>query len=263
MIKKILSKIPFLIWMRIWYNFYGETAIHNLSTLFCYFHYRGLYKKFADYSGQKRFLLEWKKIWLCLEDNTSELDFEPHYTYHPAWAARILAKINPEKHIDISSSRNFAVMVSAFIPVDYYEYRPIHLTLSNLTCRQADLLSLPFPDKTVKSLSCMHVIEHIGLGRYGDGVDYDGDLKAVREISRVMAPGGDLLMVLPLNKEPVISFNAHRMYTYQQVIEMFKDFALISFSLVKGKDFLENADESDVQGCFFACGCFWFRRNAW
>ena len=42
----------------------------------------------------------------------------------------------------------------------------------------------------------MHVVEHIGLGRYGDQVDPDGDLMAMKELERVTAKLGKLLLNL-------------------------------------------------------------------
>ena len=52
----------------------------------------------------------------------------------------------------------------------------------------------------------MHVIEHIGLGRYGDEMDPDGDLKAIDELKRVLSRKGDLLFVVPVGK-PKIMYN--------------------------------------------------------
>ena len=36
----------------------------------------------------------------------------------------------------------------------------------------------------------MHVVEHIGLERYGDPFDSQGDLKPMRQLERVLAPQG-------------------------------------------------------------------------
>ena len=43
----------------------------------------------------------------------------------------------------------------------------------------------------------MHTLEHIGLGRYGDKVDPMGDIRAMNELARVTAPGGNLLIAVP------------------------------------------------------------------
>src|SRR5690242_15240392 len=114
-----------------------------------------------------RFPIRWRDRYPCLYDNTPSTPFDRHYLYHTAWAARIVARTKPALHIDISSSLNFSTVVSAFVPVKFYDYRPAKLELSDFSSDRADLTALPFADQSVSSLSCMHVIEHIGLGRYG------------------------------------------------------------------------------------------------
>jgi hypothetical protein len=126
--------------------------------------------------------LKLSDIYPCLSDKLKSTPFDQHYTYHPAWAARILAKIKPAEHIDISSILSFSTIVSAFVPVKFYDYRPAVLEISNYHSGFADLKQLPFPDNSVESLSCMHTIEHIGLGRYGDELDVNGDIKAIEEL---------------------------------------------------------------------------------
>ncbi len=175
------------------------------------------YVNFVRLSGRSgRFSLSIFKLNPTLFDATAMTGFDPHYEYHPPWAARIVAKNRPAKHIDISSKLFFSTMVSAFVPVEFYDYRPADISLSNLECKTGDLMSLPFPDNSVESLSCMHTIEHIGLGRYGDPIDPEGDIKAARELVRVLKPGGTFLYVAPIGK-PRIEFNAHRIYSYEQV----------------------------------------------
>jgi hypothetical protein len=104
----------------------------------------------------------WKNRMPQLNDKTTKTSFDRHYIYHPAWAARILAKTKPDKHIDISSTLYFCSMLSAFIPTEFYDYRPANLNLTNLKSNSVDLLKLPFKNNSVNSLSCMHTIEHIG-----------------------------------------------------------------------------------------------------
>src|SRR6185436_12946087 len=155
----------------------------------------------------------------CAFDKTSATPFDRHYIYHTAWAARVVREVGPQYHVDISSSLYFSSIVSAFVPVRFYDYRPPALSLSNHTSSRADLLDLPFPADSVASLSCMHTIEHVGLGRYGDRLDPDGDLKAAGELRRVTARGGNLLVVVPVGR-PMLRFNADRVYSYDQVVGM-------------------------------------------
>ena len=118
------------------------------------------------------------KSWPILNEKNLPPLFDRHYFYHPSWAARVLAEIKPEKHVDISSILRFVGDLSAFIPVDYYEYNVPEIKLSGLTLNKVDLLKLPFKDESIRSLSCMHVVEHVGLGRYGDEIDVE-DRKSV------------------------------------------------------------------------------------
>jgi len=137
--------------------------------------------------------------------------------------------------------------------------------LDGLSFESADVTNLPFKDKSIHSLSCMHVVEHVGLGRYGDPLDYDGDLKAISELQRVLAEGGNLLFVVPISGKQRIEFNAHRVFSYQQIIDGFKELRLQEFALIPDNhntgDLLINASRkiADLQQC--GCGCFWFVRD--
>jgi SAM-dependent methyltransferase len=206
-----------------------------------------------------RFSIKLKDFYPCVFDKTSETKFDKHYIYHTAWAARKVRQINPEFHTDISSSLYFSSIVSAFVPVKFYDYRPARLDLSGLQSNKADLLNLPFEDKSIKSLSYMHTIEHVGLGRYGDPIDPEGDLKAIGELKRVLAPGGSLLFVVPIGK-PRIQFNAHRIYSYNQIIDYFKELELNEFSLIPqhGVGIIHNAKREQADNEKYGCGCFLF-----
>ena len=223
------------------------------------------FDKFSSLSkNSNRLSVEWNNRYPCLDDKTSTTGFDRHYLYHPAWASRVLANIMPSKHIDISSTLNFSTMVSAFIPVDFYDFRPADIRLTNLESKAADLMSLPFADNSIDSLSCMHVVEHVGLGRYGDPLDSDGDLKAIAELIRVIAMNGNLLFVVPVGK-PKIQFNAHRVYSYEQIISYFSGMDLIQFALISEHPsdggLMLNATAEDVEKQEYGCGCFWFKKE--
>jgi hypothetical protein len=87
-----------------------------------YLHFLRDYKKFTELNrADRRFAPSLVNQYPCLTDWTAHTPFEPHYIYHPAWAARVVKMINPKKHVDISSSLTFASMLSAFIPVEFYD----------------------------------------------------------------------------------------------------------------------------------------------
>lgn len=82
--------------------------------------------------GNQRFSIQWRDLYPVLDENTPGTAFDAHYIYHPAWATRLIAKIQPSVHIDISSKLSFCTMLSAFIPVRFYDYRPANLNLEGL-----------------------------------------------------------------------------------------------------------------------------------
>jgi SAM-dependent methyltransferase len=207
---------------------------------------------------------QWKERFPCLGEKTKPTFFDRHYVYHTSWAARILARTRPERHVDISSSLYFVGIVSAFLPVDHYDFRPPDLHLDNFTTGFADLLNLPFANASVLSLSCMHVVEHIGLGRYGDPLDAEGDIKAMRELTRVLGPGGQFLFVAPIGR-PRVCFNAHRIYSYEQIRKRFESLELREFRLVPDDPTdggLIEATSEIVTAQSYGCGCFWFHKPA-
>jgi len=209
-----------------------------------------------------RFLCEYDDIKPCFDDNTTNTDFDAHYIYHTAWAGRILAKIKPNKHIDIGSSLYFVTNVSAFVPIEFYDYRPAKINLSNLDCKSGNIISLPFLDESIESISCMHVVEHIGLERYGDPFDPQGDIKAINELKRVLKKNGSLLFVVPLGEKMRIQYNAHRIYTYEYIKKYFEPLRLENFAFINDDgQFISNASDSDVKDQKYGCGCFWFRRS--
>lgn len=219
-------------------------------------------KEFFQFRSRadKRFSVKAKDIYPCLSDGIMFTPFDQHYTYHPAWAARKLVEIAPKEHVDISSILSFGTIVSAFIPIRFYDYRPAALQLSNFKSGAADLKKLFFEDDSIESLSCMHTVEHIGLGRYGDELDPNGDLAAIHELKRVLKKDGSLLFVTPVGK-PRIEFNGHRIYSYEQIVDYFSPLVLQEFSLIPDAGGLtENADPSLVNKQEYGCGCFWFKK---
>lgn len=219
--------------------------------------------EFQKQDRNKRFKLSVWDFYPQVKDKTIKTGFDRHYIYHTSWAARKVKEINPEFHTDISSSLYFIGIVSAFVPVKFYDYRPAQLKLSAVESKAGDLNNLSFADNSIKSLSCMHTVEHVGLGRYGDMIDPEGDIKAAKELSRVLAVGGHLIFVVPVGR-PKIEFNAHRIYSYEQVLNLFPSLKLVEFSMVTDTveqgDFIENADPKMVQSQNYACGCFLFKK---
>lgn len=213
-----------------------------------------------------RFLVRLADARLFLRDATASKSYDRHYVLHTAWAARVLSESRPSRHVDVASSLYFVAGISAFVPTMALDIRPAELRLSGLRCRSGSLTALPFESESLESVSCMHVLEHVGLGRYGDPLDYDGDLKAFAELARVVAPGGQLLVVVPVCGEPRIEFNAHRIYGFRQFMAMASSsgLELVEFALIPDdgsqETLIRHASPhlADLQR--YGCGCFHLKR---
>ena len=236
-----------------------------LYSYFCLIHDRFFFIKLIRIKKHKRFKFpNWKERWVCLKDRVMNTEYDSHYIYHTAWASRIVKSLQPKEHIDISSTLFFSTTISAFVPVRFYDIRPPIIELDNLKTGKVDLTSLPFEDESFHSLTCMHVVEHIGLGRYGDKIDPEGDLLAISELKRVLAVGGSLLLVVPIGSIPKLQFNAHRIYSHFQILDYFSELNLIEFALIpdnkKDGDIVYKPSDSLVKKQKFGAGCYWFEK---
>lgn len=241
-------------------NFFKRLALKPLKQLQYYYKFYKFYKfwKISD----RRLMIRFIDRYPCVNDKGTTTSFDSHYLYHTAWAARKLVSLNPDVHVDFGSCLRFVSTVSAFIPIEFYDFRPPGIFLSNLNNTHADITELPFNDCSLNSISCMHVLEHIGLGRYGDPLCPDGDLKAASELVRVLSRSGNLLIVVPISGKPRIKFNAHRIYSFSMVKDMFAKLSLVEFSLIpddaKTKGIIYNATKELADMQTYGCGCFHF-----
>ena len=198
----------------------------------------------------------------CLGDWGSYTPFDPHYFYQGAWLARQLAGAKPLGHVDIGSSVLTVSVLSAWVDTVFVDYRPLKASLPGLNSVAGDILRLPFADNTLDSVSCLHVIEHIGLGRYGDPIDPLGSVKAACELQRIVRPGGKLLLSLPIGRERVC-FNGHRIHAPDSVLGMFAQLRLVEFSYVDdARQLREQQQPSAANNLEYGCGLFQFEKPA-
>ncbi|MFN7696864.1 MAG: hypothetical protein ACK5U8_03135, partial [Deltaproteobacteria bacterium] len=91
-----------------------------------------------------------------------------HYFHQDLWAARKVHASRVEDHVDVGSRVDgFVAHCACFTSVTYVDIRPLEARVPNLRSRVGSVVALPFADRSVRSLSCLHVVEHVGLGRYG------------------------------------------------------------------------------------------------
>ncbi|MDX1697199.1 MAG: DUF268 domain-containing protein [Thiohalobacterales bacterium] len=191
-----------------------------------------------------------------------------HYFHQDLLVARRIHDKNPLKHVDVGSRIDgFVAHVAAFREIEVLDIRPLDSGIHNIKFKQADLMSPP-PDMEsyCDSLSCLHAIEHFGLGRYGDPIDFEGHIKGLDSLHRILKPGGTLYLSCPIGPQR-IEFNAHRVFSLNYLLSLFDGkFRVLNFSFVDDSgDLHENVALADEQlennyGCTYGCGIFELER---
>lgn len=196
----------------------------------------------------------------ALSDRLPKTPFDSHYFYQGNWLARRLSKTRPLQHVDVGSSVLTMGVLSAHVPTVFVDYRPLAVQQSGLTCVAGDITRLPFADRSLPSVSCLHVIEHIGLGRYGDPLNADGSRLAILELQRVIGLEGKLYLTTPIGRERVC-FNAHRVHAPATILQWFSELKLLNFSYVSDDgNLVENVSPGQVPALEYGCGFFEFQR---
>lgn len=214
--------------------------------------------RYRGMEGAERVLL--RDTHPCLHDRTSRTPYDRHYFHQNVWAFRRIAAERPERHVDVGSKVDFVAYLTALTKVVFVDLRPLEAAVEGLETREGSILALPFADGSVSSLSCLHVAEHIGLGRYGDPLDPGGTRKAARELERVLAPGGSLYFSVPVGR-PRVCFNAHRVHAVGQVLGCFPGLELLELSGIDDRrNYLERCAPETLDACDYGCGLFRFRK---
>ncbi len=202
----------------------------------------------------------------CLFDNTSKTGIDHHYFYQSLWAFSLIRQSGVARHFDVASDVNFVGLLTAQTEVVFVDIRPLHLTIANYHGVGASVTNLPFASDSVESLSCLHVIEHVGLGRYGDPIDPMGAEKACREIVRVIQPGGTAYISVPIGRARV-SFNGQRVFGPSEVTGLFAGLDLVDMAIVNVPgEFVagvtpEKTDLREFEGGLdFGLGLYHFRK---
>jgi SAM-dependent methyltransferase len=192
-------------------------------------------------------------LYPCLSDSTTETIIEPIYFYQDAWAFEKIVQQHPVSHIDVGSHHKFVALLSKVVPVTMVDIRPLSLPLNSLKFLEGSILDLPFEDESIQSLSSLCVVEHIGLGRYGDPLDPMGSEKAIAELKRCIAPGGNLYLSLPIDDENRVYFNAHRAFTEEYLMKLFEPF------IVEEKHYIFSQRFTPEREAGFGTGCYHLR----
>jgi len=202
----------------------------------------------------------------CLFDRDEEGgNATGHYFHQDLLVAQKIFSANPEKHVDVGSRIDgFVSHIASFREIEVFDIRDIKTKVKNVKFVKADLMEqldenlINYTD----SLSCLHTLEHFGLGRYGDKIDSNGYLTGFENLSQILKEGGKFYFSVPIGPQR-IEFNAHRVFSLSYLSELVSTkFNTDSFSYVNDSGdlykevTLDNKNILKNLGCNYGCGIF-------
>lgn len=213
----------------------------------------GLPAFFRDFLFFKKMYTGRITILPCLHDRFEEAGAtKSEYFWQDLLVARWIFAAMPRRHVDIGSRVDgFVAHVASFRDIEVFDVRPISTQIPSVVFKQADVMrrdSLPLSNGGYcDSLSCLHAIEHFGLGRYGDRIDPEGYQRGIENMAELLTIGGTFYLATPIGRQRV-EFNANWVFDPRNVINLVESEGMqIKKLLVFGDDELReillNAEE--------------------
>jgi hypothetical protein len=211
--------------------------------------------------GQADFVVT--RYYPCLTEKQSEIgSTKGHYFQQDLMVARKVYAANPSAHLDVGSRMDgFISHLAVFRHVVVGDIRPMTSNIPNVSFTQLDLMADIGADMIGRwpSISCLHALEHFGLGRYGDPIRADGHLLGLRNLAKMLEGKGRLYLSVPIGRQRV-EFNAHRVFAVGYLLKLFDSYGLKVdvFSYIDDEGSLhESADDMNVpENLNFGCGIF-------
>jgi len=210
----------------------------------------------------------------CLHDRYEE-GGQTHgeYFWQDLIVARAINEAKPVKHVDIGSRVDgFVAHIASFRDIEVFDVRSTSVVIPGVVFRQADLMeleSLPITSSSAycDSLSCLHTIEHFGLGRYGDPINPEGYKIGIKNMAQLLKNDGTLYLSTPIGKERV-EFDANWIFDPKSIINCAKDsnLELKRLMVIKSSKVSEvnlfSEQVLDLAKSDYQLGIFFFKKNA-
>jgi SAM-dependent methyltransferase len=224
------------------------------------------YREIRRQAKQSGMVFPFGNFYPCIEDKHQKSGTASgHYFHQDLLVANKIFMNKPGKHVDIGSRVDGLVAhVASFRDIEVFDIRELTAMIPNFNFKRLDITDRDFVlSDYCDSVSCLHALEHFGLGRYGDKVDYDGHLLGWENIYKMLKKGGKFYFSVPIGVQR-IEFNAHRVFSLVYIMNnMIGDkYRVDSFSYVNDSgDLVRDAalDERSVKSSFslnYGCGIF-------
>ena len=207
----------------------------------------------------------------CLRDHLGSAgEASGAYFHQDLWVARLIFEAQPRRHVDVGSRIDgFVAHVASFRSIDVFDIRPLAVSVPGVTFRQLDITANSDEfNSCCDSLSCLHALEHFGLGRYGDRVDVSGWRRGWERLVQMVEKGGTLYISVPIGPQRV-EFDAHRVFAVPFLTDVFREQCeIVRFAYVDDQgNFhpdvnLTREEALQAFGCTYGCGIFVLRRMA-
>jgi len=191
------------------------------------------------------------------------------YFWQDLLVARSIFEAKPKKHVDVGSLvGGFVAHVASFREIEVFDVRPISTQIPGVTFKQADLMQ-PMAGMTnyCDSLSCLHALEHFGLGRYGDPIDPGGFERGFANMAALLKGDGVFYLSVPVGIDRV-EFNANRVVDPRSIVKLATQHSLRLSALTvihPGARIepmaLDEAQLSRLAGQRYALGIFVFQKH--
>lgn len=179
---------------------------------------------YSRLQGNHRWLITSYPIFLDRKTESASLG---EYFWQDLLVAKEVIKQSPVRHVDVGSRVDgFIAHLACTRKVEVFDIRPLTAIIENVQFTQWDITNPnPSLNGSADCVSCLHTLEHIGLGRYGDKLDPDGWKKGLKSLADLVAPAGALWLSIPIGIQRV-EFNAHRVFDPSTIINTAKDFEM-------------------------------------
>jgi SAM-dependent methyltransferase len=140
---------------------------------------------------------------------------------------------DPILDLGCCSSRLPISLASRGFRVVGFDLHPYPYRHPNLMAVQGNAMRCPFGAERFGAVLAISVVEHIGLGHYGDPSAITGDCATVREIARLLRSGGRALITVPFGVALTDDFQ--RVYDSTRLSELLAPFSVVRIEYAWGR----------------------------